>query len=274
MAHLQIQIEVGDQAYRLLKPGYSIAIPLHFNGPQPNTYGVAIATGQAYESGGWVGDTLRGGSCNFETYTLTPHCNGTHTECVGHIVDEQVHIHERLGESLIPATVISVVPLLATLTDDHYDPALHSQDLVIDRAALEAALESTDPAFHTAIVIRTLPNPEEKKARDYMQTAPAFFTLEGMEYLASLRLQHLLVDMPSVDRLFDEGKLRNHHTYWALAAGTHSIGQETPPARTITEMVYVADHIADGNYLLNLQIAPFMADAAPSRPVLYALKPA
>ena len=60
MAHLQIQIEVGDQAYRLLKPGYSIAIPLHFNGPQPNTYGVAIATGKAYESGGWVGDTLRG----------------------------------------------------------------------------------------------------------------------------------------------------------------------------------------------------------------------
>lgn len=274
MLHLKIQIVVDGQAFSLQQPGHCIAIPLHFNGPQPNTYGVAIARSEAYESGGWVGDTLRGGSCNFETYSFTPHCNGTHTECVGHIVDERVRIHERLAESLVPATLISVVPLLATLTDDHYDPVLHAQDLVIDRAALEGALESSDPAFHTAIVIRTLPNPTEKMARDYMQTPPAFFTLEAMEYLAQLRVQHLLVDMPSVDRLFDEGKLRNHHTYWALPAGSHQLGQAEPPAKTITEMVYVEDHIVDGIYLLNLQIAPFMADAAPSRPVLYALNPA
>lgn len=273
MTHLDIHIRVGGQSYRLQQPGHCIAIPLHFNGPQPNTYGVALATAEAYASGGWVGDTLRGGSCNFETYTLTPHCNGTHTECVGHIVDERIRIHERLRESLVPATLVSVVPVLATVTEDEYDPALHAQDWVIDRAMLEAALEGSERAFHTAIIIRTLPNPEEKMARDYMQAAPAFFTLEAMHYLAGLRPEHLLVDLPSVDRLFDEGKLRNHHTYWALAEGSHSLGTGETPAQTITEMIYVPNAIPDGKYLLNLQIAPFMADAAPSRPVVYALNP-
>ncbi len=271
---LKIQLEVAGQRFHLQPPGHCIAIPLNFNGPQPNTYGVAIATSQAYESGGWVGDTLRGGSCNFETYAFTPHCNGTHTECVGHIVDERVRIHERLRESLMPATLITVTPRLGSQTEDHYDPGLHSQDHVIDRAMLEAALESTNRAFHTALVIRTLPNPVDKKERDYMQTPPAFFTLEGMHYLASLKVEHLLVDMPSVDRLFDEGKLSAHHIFWGLPALSHKLGEPSVPAQTITEMVYVGNHIPDGNYLLNLQIAAFMTDAAPSRPVLYALKPA
>jgi arylformamidase len=140
---------------------------------------------------------------------------------------------------------------------------------------LEAALEDQNPAFFQAIVIRTLPNEADKMERDYMQHPPAFFTLEGMQYLVGLGLQHLLVDLPSVDRLFDEGKLRNHHTFWALEPGSHSLGQQVETtARTITEMIYVNPEIPDGNYLLNLQIAPFMADAAPSRPVLYALNPA
>jgi hypothetical protein len=41
--------------------------------------------------------------------------------------------------------------------------------------------------------------------------------------------------------------------------------------KTITEMIYVRDEVADGLYLLNLQIAPFVSDAAPSRPLLYPL---
>jgi len=40
---------------------------------------------------------------------------------------------------------------------------------------------------------------------------------------------------------------------------------------TITELVYVPDSIADGLYLLNIQIASFELDASPSKPVLYRL---
>jgi hypothetical protein len=38
---------------------------------------------------------------------------------------------------------------------------------------------------------------------------------------------------------------------------------------TITEFVFVDNFIADGTYLLNLQLAPMENDASPSRPVLY-----
>ena len=41
----------------------------------------------------------------------------------------------------------------------------------------------------------------------------------------------------------------------------------------MTEFIFVDDDIADGRYLLDIQIAPFAADAAPSRPVLYPLIP-
>jgi arylformamidase len=273
MARLGIKIEVEGREYALERPGICLAIPLHFNGSQPNTYGVTKAHSQAYASGGWIGDTRQGGSCNFETYTLTPHCNGTHTECVGHITHDRLRIHDQLAESLIPATLVSVAPRPATETDDHYDPPLNPEDEVVDRLMLEAALKGTDPSFHSAIIIRTLPNLPEKMARDYMQQAPAFFTLEGMQLLASLHPDHLLVDMPSVDRLFDEGKLNNHHIFWALKAGSHDLATAAIPRQTITEMIYVPDQVPDGKYLLNLQIAPFMSDAAPSRPVIYALKP-
>ena len=43
---------------------------------------------------------------------------------------------------------------------------------------------------------------------------------------------------------------------------------------TITEMIFVPDEVADGIYALSLQVAPFVADAAPSRPLLFALDPA
>ena len=49
----------------------------------------------------------------------------------------------------------------------------------------------------------------------------------------------------------------------------------TPSARvdaTITEMIFVPDTVEDGLYALSLQVAPFVADAAPSRPLLFALE--
>ena len=42
--------------------------------------------------------------------------------------------------------------------------------------------------------------------------------------------------------------------------------------RTITEMIFVDDAVDDGPWILDLQIPPFMLDAAPSRPILFALR--
>ncbi|MFM2376943.1 MAG: hypothetical protein RLZZ165_2040 [Bacteroidota bacterium] len=207
MADFKMTIEVGGRRYALRQPGFSIAIPMHFDGLQPNTYGVAPAHAEAYRSGGWVGDTRQGGSFNFETYTLTPHCNGTHTECIGHIVDDRLRIHEELQETLLPATLITVRPKSGHETRDHYHPPLATEDIVIDLTALHDALLASDAELPTALVIRTLPNDRSKSSRDYMRQTPAFLTLEAMAYLVGLGVQHLLVDIPSVDRLFDGGIL-------------------------------------------------------------------
>src|SRR4026208_1919587 len=84
-----------------------ISIPLNFNGPQPNAFGVEPATSTACEYGPLVGDNRRGASCNFERVTFIPHCNGTHTECGGHITNERISILDCLKETLIPAMLIS-----------------------------------------------------------------------------------------------------------------------------------------------------------------------
>ena len=97
-----------------------------FNGEQPNTYNVNKAVSKPYKDGNFIGDTRKGGPCNFETYTLTPHCNGTHTECIGHITNERISILSSLNEELLPSTLISVTP---EKTSENYTPELNNDDL-------------------------------------------------------------------------------------------------------------------------------------------------
>ena len=90
-----------------------------------------------------------------------------------------------------------------------------------------------------------------------------------MEYIVECGFDHLLVDVPSIDRIFDEGKLVNHRIFWNVEPGSFEVNAETRMNSTITELIYLSNGIEDGEYLLNLQIAPFVADASPSRPLLF-----
>ncbi len=251
--------------------GQDISIPLFFNGEQPNTYGVAHASSKAYEADGFIGDTREGGGCNFEQLVMTPHCNGTHTECIGHITHKRFSIHEQLKDSLIPTTLISVVPEKAKNSVDSYKPLKEKGDVFISKDALQKALSSAPKAFLKALVIRTIPNDTLKKSRNYMDHEPPYFSLEAMRFVVELGVEHLLIDLPSVDRLFDDGNLNAHHIFWKLEEGSHEVVSKLGLHKTITEMIYVKEEIEDGRYLLNLQIAPFESDASPSRPILYPL---
>ncbi len=259
----------SDKKYRVNPIPFNISIPLHFNGPQPNSYGVDFAQSKAFEGGGFIGDVRRGGSCNFEIYTFIPHCNGTHTECVGHITKDRISIHERLNNAFIPATLITVSPRFPHEVKDTYNPDFNAEDCIIDKVSLETALDLADKYFLNALVIRTLPNPTDKKSRDYTQYTAPFFSIEAMEYIRTLGVKHLLIDTPSVDRMLDEGKLTAHHIYFEIPEGEHNESKQVD--YTITEFVWVPDEVSDGIYLLNLQIAPFMSDASPSRPQLFSL---
>ncbi len=267
---MEILVRIAGRTYRAESSApIDISIPLRFDGRQPGTYGVPRASARAYEDGRFVGDTRRGGSCNFEEYRLVPHCNGTHTECVGHIAHERIAIHTTLQTSLMPATLVTVTPAETSATGESYRPDKKPEDHLITAKDLHHALRESPPEFLEALVIRTLPNDEGKKSRDYRLVQPPFFSLEAMEYLVSLNIRHLLVDTPSVDRLLDEGLLSVHRIFWAVPQGSFDIDPENHSPKTITEMIFVPDEIRDGPYLLELQIPPFVADAAPSRPVLY-----
>ena len=77
-------------------------------------------------------------------------------------------------------------------------------------------------------------------------------------------MQHLLIDQPSIDKEFDEGKLLAHRAFW-------NYPNEIDLKKTITELIGIPDHIKDGRYLLNLSLANIENDAVPSRPIIYKL---
>lgn len=270
---MNISFKIGDRTYEIdSAKGIDISIPLDFYGDQPNAYGAEKATAVPYQSDKFIGDTRKGGSCNFEKYNLVPHCNGTHTECVGHISFERIFVNEILNDSLIPCSLITVTPVPSSNAYEKYIPALNPEDYLITRASIENVIVNNDRNFLKGLIIRTGPNDVSKKSRDYLKEPPPFFSVDAIEYILSLGVIHLLVDIPSIDRAFDDGKLTNHHIFWNVPEGSHHVNVADVSLNTITEMIYADDVIKDGRYLLNLQISSFKADASPCRPVLYEIK--
>ena len=263
---MNVEIKIESKKFFIDFSKYSdLSIPINFNGQQPNTYNVEKASSVPYRDNSFVGDTRLGGPCNFETYKLTPHCNGTHTECIGHITDERVSIHLSLKDVFFLSTLISVHP---TKNKESYIPELNTNDLVITKELLYSQLNNVPLDYLDGLIIRTTPNLSRKNSIDYMKNPPPFFTIEAMKYIRKLGVKHILVDIPSVDRLFDDGHLSCHNIFWDTSEKKYN---EKTKNFTITEMIYVDDKIKDGHYLLNLQIPSFVSDAAPSRPIIYKL---
>ena len=199
--------------------------------------------------GDWIGDVTKGGSVNFRNIMFNPHGNGTHTECVGHISKEFYTINKSLKRFVFVAELITVLPT-----------KLENGDFAITRKQFETALN--DIPKPEAIVIRTLSNGSNKLHTNYSNTNPPFILKDAIEYLNELGVRHLLIDMPSIDKEQDGGKLEAHHAFW-------NYPNKVELEKTITEMIYVPNEINDGTYILNLQIAPFENDASPSKPILY-----
>ncbi len=270
-----ISIQISNQTYKIdgTNP-LDISIPLNFNGAQPNAYGVERATAKPCKTGELVGDTRRGGSCNFEQVKFIPHCNGTHTECVGHLTHKRISVHDCLKDAFIPAILISVEPENASQTNEIYAVELNEKDKLITRKSLESGLQNLANSKSKiqnlkSLIVRTLPNEISKLTREYLEIIPPFFSTEAMRFIAQIGVKHLLVDMPSIDRIFDEGKLSNHRIFWNVEQGAFSTNEKSLVNNTITEMIFVPDEITDGNFLLNLQIAAFVSDVSPSRPILF-----
>lgn len=270
---MKIIFQLGGVAYESdPNEGAPIAIPLDFDGPQPNHFGAPKARQAALELGGFIGDTRKGGSCNVETLTFVPHCNGTHTESIGHIVNEDVFVGHQGKQAFLTASLLTLQPVLwGEQADrvDSYRPALDASDWVIDRAMLEQAASELSLASTDALIIRTATSIPKRTVAYGEDNPPAFFTVEAMQWIVEQDFRHLLVDLPSVDRMYDDGLLTNHHLFWFVPEGSHELHADSRQDKTITEMVLVPEHLEDGLYLLNLQIPVLCTDAVPSKPVLY-----
>lgn len=267
---MEATLRIGGNRYRVAAgDGIDISIPLEFGGPQPSHFGAPPARATPLESGGFVGDMRRGGSCNCRTLTLVPHCNGTHTECLGHITDEPSSVAALATRPLYAARLVTVEPEPAASSAESTSPEPEPGDTLITRAALSAAGLGSGPA--EALVVRTLPNPAAKRIRDWGRgSIPAYFTTEAMTEIVAAGIEHLLVDVPSIDRTHDGGRLTTHRIFWGMTADDQRAAAR--PRATVTEMIFVPAEVPDGLYALALHLPPFVTDAAPSRPLLYPLE--
>lgn len=202
----------------------------------------------------WIGKVAAGTSAtNFNNIFFNPHAHGTHTECLGHITSDFYSINQCLKQFFFTAEVVSIAPVQT------------EGNLVITKKQIENALQNKTIE---AIIIRTLPNLGDKKHLKYSNTNPAYLSEEASLFIREIGIQHLLIDLPSVDKEHDEGKLLAHKAFWNVK-NTKKLNNDARLNCTITEMIYVANTILDGSYILNLQIASFENDASPSKPILY-----
>ncbi|HKZ73777.1 MAG TPA: cyclase family protein [Steroidobacteraceae bacterium] len=263
----------GEVTVDLARP-IELAIALEFDAAQPRHFGAPPARSQAFVAGAFEGDVTRGASCNCRTVTLTPHCNGTHTECVGHLTREPLDAHRVAPRGLLAAVLVSVAPESTASTEDSSDPFPLATDELITRRALLAAWQSAAPERRVpfvphALVVRTLPNDAAKRTRDYSQHVPPYFSREAAEELVTRGIEHLVLDTPSLDRTHDQGRLTAHRIFFGLPQGSHSLGEARRAHCTVTELAFVPDEAHDGAYLLALEMPALGGDAVPSRPLLY-----
>lgn len=228
-----------------------ISIPLRHGENNVNCFYAPPPEFTPLRAGDFIGSVEAGAPVNFYNVRLNPHGNGTHTECVGHIAQERVTINQTLKKFNFIAKLVSLFPTRI----------VNGDRLLLDSQIREVFSEGEAEA----LIIRTLPNDALKLRTQYSGANPPYLQAEAAAFLAACGVQHLLVDLPSVDREEDDGRLAAHRAFWQYP-------DRPRKTCTISELIYVDPSIEDGLYLLNLQIASFELDVSPSKPVLYKLQ--
>jgi len=257
---------------------------------QTEAFGLPACAASPFQSGSFTCSVDAGASVNCPLVTsLCPHSNGTHTECVGHVLPSKVTLSDidiARNSGLMPALLLTVTLVPLKESGDDYAPG-SPDDLVVSFGALQGGLNALAagsggvvfPASSLAclsggaLILRTRPSSFHKFLGRWTDTNPPYLTPTAVSLALALGVRHLLVDLPSVDKEKDGGQLLSHRAWWELPPAGEPSPQPSRPlsTRTITELCSVGDDVVDGPYLLNLQVAPLDLDAAPSRPILHPL---
>lgn len=250
---MKLNLEYLNSQYTVdLNVRHSLALGFGPGAENPNAFYIEPAQIVPIRVGDFVGSVSEGGSANCEVVTYCAHGNGTHTECVGHIAKDRVHVSECEFEPNMLAQVISV------------SLVLKEGDWVVDVECLKDISFESVPA----LVVRSLPNLDDKKNRIWSGNNPPYFTMDAMQMIVEAGFIQLLTDFPSVDREEDAGALAAHRVWWNVPQGTTDLSNARLDA-CITEMVFVPNEVKDGLYLLQLILPKIHSDAVPSNPLLY-----
>jgi arylformamidase len=267
---LNARLQVQGREFRVdLERPVDLSLEIDFAAAQVRHFGAPRAGSRPYSVPGFSGSVASGASCNCDSITLIPHCNGTHTECAGHLTLEALHAQRIVPRGMVPALLLSVRPVLSGRTAESTDPAPHPDDRLLTREALQAAWPLEASFAPRALVVRTLPNESAKRTRDYTDITAPYLTREAARCIVERGIEHLVVDLPSVDRARDEGRLTAHRLFFGLLPGDSALTRASRARCTITELAYIPDDAADGRYFLQLQVPAINGDAVPSRPLLF-----
>lgn len=196
--------------------------------------------------------TSAGAPVNFYNITINPHGTTTHTETISHISNEWIPIEG----------VFSKYHFMAHLCTIALTNGLKG-DVCIDREDLEAIKTCMDIEV---LIIRTLPNDNDKSSKDYSGKNPPYFTERAMKFIAESQVKHLIIDLPSVDKEEDGGALLAHKIYW------HIDNNNPKKYKTISELAYIPSVYPDGLYLCHFGIMRLSLDVSPSNITLYPVR--
>lgn len=236
-----------------------LALQLDFTAPHPRHFGAPAAEMQPLRLGDFEGEVVRGASCNCSRITLVPHCNGTHTESVSHLTLQQVPLQDFVPLAPLPALLLTVPPVHAVASAEDSDPQPQAGDELVTRASLLHAWQVFAQQPARALLLRT--------GAASGTGNPPYLSRQLMQELVARGIEHLVVDLPSVDRTHDEGRLTAHRIFFGLPPHSVDRAQATRAHCTITELAHFPAALADGPCALQLQLAPFSGDAVPSRPL-------
>jgi arylformamidase len=253
----------------------SLAAPLDFNGLGPAWFPAPPPQCEPLQAGAFNGRVAAGASCNCSTIRFTPHCDGTHTECVGHLTLEAVDARDRLPAGILPALLLAVQPEVVGAegapSGESTVPAPKAGDRLVTRAALEAAWPEPRlaqgaelPCAPRVLVLRT----RAAQADDDASAAvPPYLSLPAALWLVARGIEHLVLDLPSADRSEDEGQLAAHRAFFGLPAGSTALAEATRGHCTITELARIPANLGTGFGMLEIQAPALAGDALPSRPL-------
>ena len=145
---------LDDQRYIDTKHPLDISLGLSDAVSNPRAWYVDAPKFEPVRTEHYTGSVTEGGSVNFRNIYFNPHGHGTHTECLGHITEEVFSINDTVDEYFFEAQVISI------------EPELRMNNGEEDRVITLDQIKAID-IHKEALVLRTLPNADNKKVLNY-----------------------------------------------------------------------------------------------------------